>query len=175
MAAVLAGGASRRMGSPKARVELGSRPLIAWPIAAAIEAGLAAVVVAKPGSDLPPLDVPVWEEPEQPAHPLTGIIAALERAGPRGVVVLACDMPFVSPGLIARLGACSDVATPAGEAFPARYTPAALAVLRAALERAAPLREVLAELGATEIAAGGHELLGVNDPEALARAEALLR
>ncbi len=177
MAAVLAGGRSRRMRAPKALVELGGRPLVSWPIAAALEAGLEVVVVAKPGSPLPPLGVPVWEEPQRPAHPLTGIVAALERAGPRGVVALACDMPFVSPALIARVGARVDVAVPAGEAFPARYPPAALPVLRAALEREAPLRAVLAELGAAAITAGGppHELLGVNDPETLARAAALLR
>ena len=52
-----------------------------------------------------------------------------------------------------------------------------LPALRAGLEREAPLRAVLAELGAVEVAAGGpeHALLGINDPEALARAAALLR
>ena len=135
-AVVLAGGLSRRMGSPKAVVPLGGRPLIAWPLAAAAEAGLEAVVVAKPGSALPPLDVPVWDEPEAPSHPLTGLVAALERAG-GPVVALACDMPFVSPGLIARLAAARGVAAPAGEAFPARYEPSALPVLRAGLAREA--------------------------------------
>jgi molybdopterin-guanine dinucleotide biosynthesis protein A len=165
------------MGSPKALVELGGRPLPAWVLAAALEAGLEPVVVAKPGSPLPPLDAPVWPEPEQPVHPLTGIIAALERAGPRGVVALACDMPFVTPELIARLEARFGVAAPPGEAFPARYAPSALPVLRAGLAREAPLRDVLAELAVVDLAAIGpaHELLGINDPETLARAEALLR
>ena len=174
---VLAGGRSRRMGSPKALVELGGRPLLAWVLAAALDAGLEAVVVAKPGSPLPPLDVPLWPEPEQPAHPLAGIVAALERAAPRAVVVLACDMPFVPAELITGLAALDAVAAaPRGEAFPARYAPAALPVLRAGLEREAPVREVLAELGAVEVAAGDPRvLLGVNDPEALARAAALLR
>jgi len=173
LAVVLAGGLSRRMGAPKATVLLAGRPLIAWPLAAAAEAGLEAVVVAKPGSALPPLEVPVWAEPAAPSHPLTGLVAALERAeGP--VVALACDMPFVSPGLIARLAAARGVAAPAGEAFPARYEPSALPVLRAGLAREAAVRAVLAELGAAPIDASAEELVGINDREALARAEAAL-
>jgi molybdopterin-guanine dinucleotide biosynthesis protein A len=178
IAAILAGGRSRRMGSPKALIELGGRPLVAWVLAAALEAGLETVVVAKPGSPLPPLGVPVWPEPERPVHPLAGVVAALERAAPRAVVALACDMPFVPPGLILRLAALDAVAAaPPGEAFPARYESAALPVLRAGLQREAPLRDVLAELGLVEIAAeaGPHALLGINDPEALAEAEALIR
>lgn len=176
LAVVLAGGLSRRMGRPKAVVLLGGRPLVAWPLAAARAAGLEAVVVAKPGSELPPLDVPVWEEPERPAHPLTGLVAALERAAPRAVVALACDMPFVTGDLISRLAALDAVAAaPPGEAFPARYAPAALSVLRAGLAREAALRDVLAELDPVAISADSRALLGINDPEALRRAEASLR
>ena len=50
LVAVLAGGASRRMGAPKACVELGGRPLISYPLEAAAAAGLSAVVVAKDAS-----------------------------------------------------------------------------------------------------------------------------
>jgi molybdopterin-guanine dinucleotide biosynthesis protein A len=57
---VLAGGMSRRMGRPKALVPLGGKPLLAWPVEAAREAGLEVVVVAKAGSELPALEVPVW-------------------------------------------------------------------------------------------------------------------
>jgi molybdopterin-guanine dinucleotide biosynthesis protein A len=164
------------MGVPKATVELGGRPLILWALAAAADAGLEAVVVAKPGSALPPLEVSVWAEPEQPSHPLAGLVAALERAAPRAIVALACDMPFVPPELIARLAALDAVAAaPAGEAFPARYASAALPALRAGLERQAPLRSVLAELGAVEVAAAPEALAGVNDPAALEAAAARLR
>ena len=98
--------------------------------------------MAKPGSSLPPLDVPVWDEPAEPVHPLAGLVAALERAG-RPIVALACDMPFVTPGLIARLAAAEGIAAPPGEAFPARYEPAALPALRAGLAREAPVRAML--------------------------------
>ena len=178
LAVVLAGGRSRRMGSPKAVVPLGGRPLVLWALAAAAEAGLDAVVVAKPGVALPPLEVPVWSEPEEPAHPACGLVAALERAAPRAVVALACDMPFVPPALLAELAALDAVAAhPPGEAFPARYAPAALPVLRAGLAREAPLRELLDELHPATVAVDepARSLLGINDPAALARAEAALR
>jgi molybdopterin-guanine dinucleotide biosynthesis protein A len=163
------------MGRPKAVVELGGRPLIAWPLAAAAAAGLEAVVVAKPGSGLPPLDVPVWREPVVPLHPLAGLVTALERAG-GPLVALACDMPFVPPQLIAELAALDAVAAvPPGQAFPARYEPAALPVLRAGLEREAAVRDVLAELAPLAVEADPRALTGINDAEALRRAEASLR
>jgi molybdopterin-guanine dinucleotide biosynthesis protein A len=166
LAVVLAGGMSRRMGSPKASVPLAGRPLIAWPLDAARAAGLEAVVVAKPGAPLPPLDVAVWEEPAEPAHPLVGLIAALERAG-RPIVALACDMPFVSPALLSRLAAAEGVAAPRGEAFPARYEPSSLPALTEGLASEAALRDVLAQLGAAVVEADPEELAGVNDPAAL--------
>ena len=51
--AVLAGGASRRMGEPKALVELAGRPLIAHAVSAVADAGLEPVIVAKPDSPVP--------------------------------------------------------------------------------------------------------------------------
>jgi molybdopterin-guanine dinucleotide biosynthesis protein A len=70
LVAVLAGERGRRMGAPKALAELAGEPVIARPLAAATAAGLDAVVVAKPDTALPPLGVPVWEEPATPVHPL---------------------------------------------------------------------------------------------------------
>src|SRR3954454_16183332 len=43
LAVVFAGGRSRRMVSPKALVELGGRPLLAWALAAAAEARIEGV------------------------------------------------------------------------------------------------------------------------------------
>jgi molybdopterin-guanine dinucleotide biosynthesis protein A len=173
IAAVLAGGRSRRMGRAKALVPLGGRPLVAWPLAAAATAGLEPVVIAKPGSELPD-GVTVWHEPDEISHPLAGLVCALERAG-APLVALACDMPFVTPSLLARLAALDGVAAVKGQPFPGRYEPAALPVLRDALAREVAVRKALAALGPTEIDADPLELEGVNTPEELRAASLRLQ
>ena len=174
LVAVLAGGRGRRMGGAKPTAELGGRPLVAWPLAATREAGLEAVVVAKAGTALPALDVPVWIEPDEPQHPLAGLVYALERAE-RPVVAVACDMPHVDAELLARLSTFDGAAVAqADHPFPGRYEPAALDVLRDVLVREAPAREALAALAPAELGAPPEALLGVNTAEELAAAAARL-
>ncbi len=101
--AVLAGGRGSRLGGDKAGAVLGGQALITYPLAAAREAGLEAIVVAKRSSRLPSLAGRVRYEPEVPAHPLCGVVRGLEYARERGAgaaVLLACDMPLVTPGLL---------------------------------------------------------------------------
>jgi molybdenum cofactor guanylyltransferase len=150
--AVLAGGRGRRMGSPKPLAPLRGAPLIERPLAAAAAAGLDVVVVAKAATPLPE-GLTVWHEPDEPVHPLLGIVTALERAG-GAVVAVACDQPFVPATLLARLAAGPEAAVRVDgriEPFPARYEPAWLPELRAALECSAPMRETLAALAPATI------------------------
>jgi molybdenum cofactor guanylyltransferase len=101
--AILAGGRSTRMGRPKPGVALGGRPLIDYPIEATRAAGLEPWVIAKRDTELPPLDCRLIEEPAEPVHPLTGIVAALEAAAPWPIVAIGADMPFTDDKLIAWL------------------------------------------------------------------------
>jgi molybdopterin-guanine dinucleotide biosynthesis protein A len=147
---VLAGGRGSRLGGAKPTVQLAGRPLISYPLAALAEAGLEAVVVAKPGTDLPPLDVDILTEPAEPVHPLAGIVAALRQTG-RPLVVIGCDFPFVPAALLRALADAPEplvVPTPGGELQPlvARWTPALLPALEAALDREEPLRRTVAAL-----------------------------
>jgi len=175
------------MGAPKAGIELGGKPLIEHPLRAMREARLEAIVVAKTGTELPPLDVPVWEEPEEPSHPLTGVVAALERAG-RPVVVCGCDLPFVAPALLAHLAGRTEplvVVEAGGRLHPllGRYAPELVDALRAARDEQRPLHEIVTALGAVRINEpklrryGDPEriVFNVNTPADLARAEELLR
>lgn len=75
---------------------LAGGPLIARPLAALGRVCDPVAVVCKRDTPLPTLPggVQRWQEPDEPRHPLTGIVHAIERArGP--VLVCAADMPFV--------------------------------------------------------------------------------
>ena len=153
--AVLAGGRGRRLGGAKPVAELDGMPLVEWPLEAAREAGLEAVVVAKAATPLPPLGVPVWIEPDEPSHPLAGLVFALERAaaGPWWPWPATCRTS--APELLGAAGRAptGTAAARLDHPFPGRYEPSALPVLRAALAREAPAREALAALGPAELGA----------------------
>ena len=209
LGAVLAGGRGSRLGGEKAWVELGGQPLYSYPLAALEAAGLDPVVCVKQGESRgsfvasgatkePRDGVRVLEEPDEPRHPLAGIVAAL-RAGEgeeavvsplhvgRPVVVVACDMPFVASELLAFLAEASEplvVPVLADRVQPllGRYDPALLPDLEAALEREEPLIRTVESLrprllDEQELSGFGdpHRLLfNVNNPDDLVEAEALL-
>ena len=201
LGAVLAGGRGSRLGGDKATVELNGRPLYSYPLAAIEAASLDAVVVTKPGeaptpsrgsfvlnsrTKEPRLGVSVREEPLEPRHPLVGIVAALRLGRP--VVAVACDLPFVAPGLIEMLAAAPEpLVVPSLDGRPqpllARYEPSLLPRLEEALGREEPLTRTVESLGPrllgeAELAAFGDPrrlLFNVNDPDDLREAEALLR
>jgi molybdopterin-guanine dinucleotide biosynthesis protein A len=180
----MAGGSGSRVGGSKALLELRGRPLISYPIAAFAQAGIEVVVVAKRDSFLPPLEAPIWYEPDEPTHPLLGIGTALEQADGRPVLACACDMPFVTPALLSYMSERDDplvVPRFGGLLHPlfARYDSSLLDQLRQALDPPQPLQEVVARLGPAYVDEadirrfGDPErlLFNVNTREDLARAE----
>lgn len=187
LGAVLAGGSGSRLGGAKATVALAGRPLLSYPLAAFEAAEIEPLVVAKPETELPPLECRVLREAEEPRHPLAGIVAALREAGERPLVVLACDMPLADPALLAELAAAPEplvVPAPGGRPQPlqARYSAALLPALETALERREPLRRTVAALAPrllddAELALYGDPerlFLNVNDPLDLRRAAGML-
>lgn len=168
--AVLAGGLGRRLGGAKPSVALGGRPLLAYPLRAAADAGLEAIVVAKPSTVLPALDAEVVHEAQEPRHPLCGVVAALRfagaRSGPRAVVMLACDMPFLTGALLAwlagREGAVMAQLDGRAQPLPARCPVEALVPLERALAERRSLRSALAMLAPGVLA--GRELGRFGDP-----------
>lgn len=185
LGAVLAGGRGSRLGGRKATVELAGRPLIDYPLAAIEATGLEAVVVTKPG-EAPESSVRVLEEPAEPRHPLCGIVAALRLGRP--VVAVACDLPFVVPGLIELLAETREpLVVPTLDDRPqpllGRYEPSLLPRLEEALMREEPLTRTVeslaprlfAEEELTPFGDPRRLLFNVNDPDDLREAEALLR
>jgi molybdopterin-guanine dinucleotide biosynthesis protein A len=185
--AILAGGRSRRMGAPKATLELAGRALALRAVDAAVAAGLDVAVVAPQGAVLPvlPRGVALWREPAGEPHPARGLVAALEACG-GPVVALACDLPLVPPALLAWLAACEGTVVPSfrGVAQPllARWEIGTLPALRAVVEGGGSLRTAAVAAGANSIDEGELRLFGepevflsdVDTPAALARMEALL-
>jgi molybdopterin-guanine dinucleotide biosynthesis protein A len=181
--AVLAGGHGRRIGGAKASVALGGRPLIEHVLVAARDGGIEAVVVAKHGTELPSLAERVIEEPDEPRHPLCGILTALDYAGERAadsaVLAVACDMPFLPGALLRRLAAIDGpVVLELGgalEPLPARCIQSQRPQLREALAQERSLRSALGAgsprvLGERELSRFGDParlLFGVNRREDL--------
>jgi molybdenum cofactor guanylyltransferase len=187
--AVLAGGLGRRVGGAKALVDLGGRTLISYPLQAAREAGLQAIILAKRDTTLPttPTGV-ILSEPDHPRHPLCGVVTALRhaaRSGSQAVLVVGCDMPFLTAPLLRRFASCAGetvIAELGGEPqpFPALYRPPALATLERALGHESSLRSVLRELDPMTLTEDELRTFGdpyrlffsVNDARDLARARA---
>ncbi len=185
--AVLAGGRSRRMGEPKATVELGGLPMLSRVVATVGSAGLEPVVVAKPDSPLPRLDCKVLSEPPHPHHPLTGLVTALRASAGRSLVAIACDMPLVPAKLLTWISHLEEEVAVcevdgAMEPLLGRYSPSVIDELDSALEAEAPLHEAIAALNPFVIreeslarfADPQRVVFNVNSPEDVATAEGLL-
>ena len=177
--AVLAGGGGRRLGGGKPGALLGGRPLISYPRATLAAVSDRVAVVCKPGTTLPELEgAERWDEPDEPRHPLTGIVHALDRAG-EPVLVCGADMPFVTGdacrSLLAAAAGSAAVAVAGGQLEPLLgvYAPAALEQLRDAPPDAA-LRETVESLDPVRVALPPALVRSVNTPEELAAAEAAL-
>ena len=106
MAAILLlGGASTRMGAPKADLDWGGRPLAAHVAQALLDAvGGPVVAVAAPGQNLPPLPdgVEVAHDRVAGEGPLRGVEAGLEAVGDRAerLFVASVDAPLLHPAFV---------------------------------------------------------------------------
>jgi molybdopterin-guanine dinucleotide biosynthesis protein A len=173
------------MGGSKALVELCGRPLIQYPLLALNACLDEVAIIAKPDTELPGMPgVTIWIEPDEPRHPLIGIVEALGLAGGRAVLACAGDMPFVSPGLLRRLAGTDPHGAPAVVAvcegrlqpFPGLYLPDAAAPLGAASRAGgARLTDEVAAIGPRLIEVEEREaFFNVNTPDDLLQAAAML-
>ena len=106
LGAILAGGASRRFGSPKALAEVGGRPIVERVRDAVASVVADVVLVANEPEPFAHLGLPVRPDDVPGVGALGGVRTALVWAreeGRPGALCIACDMPFVSPALLRRL------------------------------------------------------------------------
>lgn len=102
-AIVLAGGESRRMGTPKANLQFGDSSLIGAAVAAV--AALKPVfrqvfVVTRDKASLPDLGVEILEDDHPLQGPLVGVVCGLSPCNAGWCFIAACDMPFLSVAVI---------------------------------------------------------------------------
>lgn len=191
LGAVLAGGASARLGPDKALIALptpaGPRPMAAVAAALLREAGADRVVVVTPRpAPFAGLADDVVPDLYPGRGPLGGIHAALAAARGAWCLVLACDMPLAGSGLlaamVARVRAAGGGAAGADPGFDALvprtaagleplcalYGPACLDAARRALAAPGRVPAATALLGAVRTAfVEGAEIARWGDPRVL--------
>ena len=176
--AILCGGLSSRMGTNKALLSMrpGIRQLdyAAGLLSPRCESVLACTGPASRVQPVLPAGVTPVIDPARAVGPMAGVIAALEHAAGYGVLVLACDMPWVDERVLDRLLAARDpgqwiTAFVAGDGEPepmcAIYEPAALGALNlSAVNGQMGLRQFMkqAQVALLELAQPGL-LASVND------------
>jgi molybdenum cofactor guanylyltransferase len=101
---VLAGGASRRMGRPKALLPVGATTLVEW-LVARLAPAFDHLLVAAAGPDQVPAGLRhrLVHDLHAGAGPLAGVEAGLAASPHETLLAVACDMPRVTAGLARRL------------------------------------------------------------------------
>lgn len=101
--AIQAGGQSRRMGRDKALVPLGGTPMIEIQLHALQGLAEDVLITTNHPADYAYLGVRLASDPVPGAGALAGLRTALAAARGESVLVLACDLPFVSRPLLEHL------------------------------------------------------------------------
>ncbi len=147
-AIVLAGGGGRRLGGiDKASLAIGSGRLLDRALDAV--RGAARVVVVGPPRDLPAQVTSVVERPPG-SGPVAAIAAALPSVESGCVVVLACDMPFVTSETVERLVTAAQAADASGTDGAWLVDEQGRRQFLAAAYRLTPLRAALDQLGSPD-------------------------
>lgn len=138
---ILAGGKSSRIGTDKAFLRVGGKPIIERILAQLGDYGAETIVVTNKPGDYRHLGLSLFGDVLPDKGALGGLYTALNSASQPRALVVACDMPFVNRSLLDHLAALApehDAVVPrlGGEAEPFRaiYSKACLGPMRAALD-----------------------------------------
>jgi molybdopterin-guanine dinucleotide biosynthesis protein A len=189
--AILAGGRARRMGgADKGALEIGGRRIIDRQLAELAAIAADVLIVANDTAGRQQYGARIVADRIAGVGPLGGLYTALLEARHETVLVIACDMPFVTRGLLARLAAElspeDDAVMPRSarglEPLCAAYRRRCAEVARAHIERgdlelARLGRDIrVRELGSEVLApyGGDHAFENVNTPHDYARARSVV-
>jgi molybdenum cofactor guanylyltransferase len=112
---VLSGGESRRMGTDKAFLLLAKVPLIEHVLRALRSVCSDIIIVTNTPERYAALNALVVTDALEKRGPLTGVYSGLLRSAEAYNMVVACDMPFLNPGLITYMAGLTsgyDIAAP---------------------------------------------------------------
>jgi len=138
---LLAGGRSSRLGEPKALLDFAGRPLGLHLVSRLAQVTDQQLIVANDPTPYADWGIPLTADPVEFAGmgPLAGVLAALLAAATPAIVIVACDLPFMSAALAGHLlkvlnQSGADVAIPEHhgllEPLYAAYTKACVAPIR---------------------------------------------
>ena len=99
---VIAGGNSRRMGADKGLIPFGGKPLICYPVERLREA-CTQVIISANSHHYDFLGLPVINDLATGGGPMMGIWSALMSSTTEYNLVLSCDMPLITTGLLQHL------------------------------------------------------------------------
>ncbi len=104
-AGILIGGQSRRMGRPKALIQLAGQTLIERTVDLASQFADRVILLGTPAFDLPPnaRTYPMLPDSHPNVGPIGGLASLLSAAGRDPALLLACDMPRLTAPLLDRL------------------------------------------------------------------------
>lgn len=163
------------MGRDKALLEIGGEPLIVRTARCLESAGCAPVTWIGPPARYKNLGWPVSEDPARGQGPLSGIIHALSLTTSPLAVVVACDLPHLTPAgirhLLDSVKHDTDVVTASGQPLCAVYHPRILPQAAAALAaRQLRVRDLIAQLRHVAVGLPPEVVWNANTPEDWAQA-----
>ena len=171
--AILTGGASRRMGRTKALVEIDGMPMASLVCQALRDVRCEEIfLVGGDPDELSALDLTVVADRHPGEGPVGGVITALHHASTDAVLVVACDLPFLTDDtmrrLLARAGSAHVVVARTDRIQPtiALWPRSALAdIERAFASGTRSMHRLLDEFDLCEVPVDPAEVVNVNSPE----------
>lgn len=108
---ILIGGESRRMGRPKALIEVEGGTLLERTVMVARQVSANVVLLGSPPFTLPVSlrDMEVWPDEAEGAGPIGGLAALLSQMETRYGLLLACDMPRLAASLLKWMSGAAHV------------------------------------------------------------------